>query len=601
LDIGSLRRAYREGTATPSAVAEAVADKIAANRTEGIWTHLRDGDDLVAEARALEQAWASKVPPPLYGIPFAVKDSIDVEGLPTTVGCPALRYVATESATVVARIVRSGGICVGKTNLDQFATGLVGVRSPYGIPPNAFDPRYVTGGSSSGSAAAVARGLVSWALATDTAGSGRVPAAFNRLVGLKPSRGLLSTRGLVPACRSIDCVTVMSLTCEDARIVAQVAAAFDPRDPYSKVEASAFEWRARPLGGRFRAAVPRDEDLAACDAPTRQSFARARAEIEAMDAVVETVDMSVFFEAGRLLYDGPWVAERLAEFESLAKDRPDAILPVIRTILAQGERYAATDAFRALQRLTELKRAAEPVWKAYDVLVVPTAPTLPTMAEIEADPIGGNARLGLFTTFGNLLDLSGVAVPGPLRSDGLPFGVTFLGPWGRDATLLAIASAFHARIGGPLGATDWPWPRRGDAPESPPPDDALPLAVVGAHLSGMPLNHQLTDRGAKFLRVARTAPLYRLYALPDATPPKPGLVRVQDGEGVPVEVEVWAVPMAGVGSFVAGVASPLAIGTVELEGGDRVHGFVCEGHVVARARDISGYGGWRAYLNRPTP
>jgi allophanate hydrolase len=604
LDIATLRRAYRDGTTAPPAVLRAVMRGIADDRTEGIWTHVRPAADVIADAERLAAAAASSgVHAPLYGLPFAVKDNIDVAGLPTTVACPAFAYVPERSAPVVDRLIAAGAICVGKTNLDQFATGLVGVRSPYGVPPNPFDPRYVTGGSSSGSAAAVARGLVTFSLATDTAGSGRVPAAFNQLVGLKPSRGLLSLRGVVPACRSLDCVTVLSFTCEEAALVGGVCTGFDADDPYSRREADRFRWTEKRRSPRTRIGVPRDLDLAPCDEATLERFARAKADIEEGGTTLVPVDMSPFFAAGQLLYDGPWIAERLSGLETFVRAHPDAVLPVIRSVLMSGEGRPATDAFRGLQQLAAFRRAVENVWQGVDALLVPTAPGLPRIDHVIADPIGANARLGRYTTFANLLDLAAVAVPCAAGPGGLPCGVTFIGPWGSDAALLDLASAFHARQGLTLGATGWAWPDGLDSPPAPPAAGRLSIAVVGAHLSGMPLNVQLTERGAILERSTHTAPSYRLYALPDTTPPKPGLVRVAEGRGggVKIAVEVWSLPIETVGSFVAAVRAPLAIGTVELEDGTPVHGFLCEAHGVARARDISEFGGWRAYVRGDRP
>lgn len=598
LDIESLRRAYRDGTTNPVDLLASVASRISGDTTEGIWTHVRSVDEVVADARALGPADGAGAQPPLYGVPFAVKDNIDVGGLPTTAGCREFWHVPAASARVVELLCRAGAVCVGKSNLDQFATGLVGVRSPYGVPPNPFDSRYVSGGSSSGSAAAVTRGLVSFALATDTAGSGRVPAAFNLIVGFKPSRGLLSTRGLLPACRSADCISVMSLTCRDAREVAELASGFDPQDPYSRHEAARFDWRLRRSPDPFRAGVPRAEDLSGCDPPTLAQFERAREQLAAMGASLESVDLTPFFEAGRLLYEGPWIAERLSALEPFTSTHHDALLPVIRAILATGQRYSATDVFRGQHRLAELRREIEPLWGRIDALVLPSAPMIPRIDEVLADPLGVNARLGAFTTFGNLLDLAAVAVPSGLRSDGLPSGVTFVGPWGRDPLLLALASAFHARGGGSLGATGWPWPHGNGLVTAQPRDDVLPMAVVGAHLTGMPLNRQLVERGARLVRTAHTAPSYRLYALPNTEPPKPGLVRVASGQGVPIELEMWALPLETVGSFLSGVGAPLAIGTIDLEDGTRVHGFLCEGQALEGATDISSFGGWRAYVSR---
>jgi allophanate hydrolase len=595
LDLVSLGRAYRDGTSTPSEVIEGVLDQIADGADEGIWISRREPEKLREDARSLERRYASAERPPLYGVPFAVKDSIDVAAVPTTAACADFAYVPERSAAIVERLVAAGALYVGKTNLDQFATGLVGVRSPYGIPKNPFDPAYVTGGSSSGSAAAVARGQVSFALATDTAGSGRIPAAFNNIVGLKPSLGLLSTRGLVPACQSIDCMTLLSLTCDDARSVAAIATGFDSADPFSRPEASRFGWRSSVVTQGLRLAVARSEELYFADDPTRQAFASACNRLESMGVVLEEIDMAAFYEAGQLLYGGPWVSERLSGLESFRQQHSESILPVIRAILDDGNRYSATDVFRAIHRLAELRRTTHPLWNRVQGLVLPAAPGHPKIEEVLRDPIGLNARLGRYTTFANLLDMAAVSVPSGMRADGLPSGVTFLGPWGRDAFLLALGAAFHASIGVTLGATGWAHPPAEPSPAATP-FGFLPIAVVGAHLSGEPLNHQLIERGGAFLRRVCTAPYYRLYALPETVPPKPGLVRVQQGDGAAIEVEVWALPMDTVGSFIAGVAAPLAIGSIELEDGVRVHGFLCESSAINRARDISSFGGWRAYL-----
>jgi allophanate hydrolase len=597
LDIASLRRAYREGSRTPENVVLSVLDAISEDGTTGTWIHVRDRDALLSEARSIAQKYPAEERPPLYGLPFAVKDNIDVADEPTTAACADFAYVARRSAAVVARLLSAGAICVGKTNLDQFATGLGGVRSPYGIPTNPFDVRCVVGGSSSGSASAVARGQVSFALATDTAGSGRVPAAFTNIVGLKPSRGLLSTSGVVPACRSLDCVSIMALTCEDARLVAMATTGFEASDPYSRMEAARFEWASRLPSAGLHIGVPRSDDRLFGSEEARIAFDRACEAIEAMGVVIEQVDMTPFFEAGRLLYEGPWIAERLSGLEDFVAAHPGSLLPVIRTILSHADRYRATDAFRALHRLEALRREVAPLWDRVIALAVPSAPDLPRIEEMLADPIEANARLGRYTTFANLLDLSAVAVPSVFRRDGLPAGITLIGPWGRDASLLSFASAFHDTIPGSLGATGWPRPDLDPSPHGRD-EERLLIAVVGAHLAGQPLNRQLTERGATLVRTARTAPSYKLYALPDTQPPKPGLIRSKEGAGASIEVEVWAIPMATFGSFIAGVKSPLAIGQVELEDGTRVHGFLCEGHAVERAIDISSFGGWRAYLLR---
>jgi allophanate hydrolase len=592
LDLAFLHRGYRQHSFQPIDVIHSALATISDDPVEGTWIHLRSAEELRSEARALE-----RIPPEkrtrLYGVPFAVKDNIDVAGVPTTVGFSDFAYVPETSALVVERVRAAGALFVGKVNLDQFATGLVGVRSPYGIPPNAFGPRYVTGGSSSGSAAAVARGHVSFSLATDTAGSGRVPAAFNNLVGLKPSRGLLSVRGLVPACPSIDCVSIMALACDDARQVAAATSGYDPRDSSSRPEADRVDLRAPRARSTGSIGIPRSEDLSG-DEQTLARFEDASMRLGSMGFRLERVDMTAFFEAGRMLYDGPWVSERLATFERFVRDRHLSVLPVIRSVLALGESYRATDAFRACHRLAELKQTVARIWPCLDAIMVPTAPFHPRIDEVLADPIGVNARLGRYTTFGNLLDLAAVAVPAGFRSDGLPSSVTFLGPWGSDGRLLDIGSAFHASVGGTMGATGWTLPAS-EALERVG-DDRLAVAVVGAHLSGEPLNHELTDRGGRLIRRTRTASCYRLYALPATRPPKPGLVRVAKNDGAPIAIEVWTLPKERVGALLAGVQSPLGIGTIETEDGDRVHGFLCEACAVEGAEDISSFGGWRAYL-----
>jgi allophanate hydrolase len=603
LDLSSLRLAYSEGKATPTDAVDACLAATALQGTEGIWIHLRDAAQLRAEARALEGRFAHGERPPLYGVPFAVKDSIDVAGVPTTVACPDYAYVPEHSAPVIDALCAAGAIFMGKVNLDQFATGLVGVRSPYGIPPNAFDARYVTGGSSSGSAAAVTRGQVSFALATDTAGSGRVPAAFNNVVGFKPSRGLLSATGLVPACRSIDCMTVIALTCEDARAVAQVACGFDSRDPFSRAEARTFSWAGQRPARGARIAIPRPADRVSCDDATERSFSDACVHLEAMGYVLEEVDMTPFFEVGALLYEGPWVSERLAGLEAFVQEHPQSVLPVVRTILAFGDRYRATDAFRGVHRLAELKQAIAPMWESIAALVVPSVPRHPRIDEVLADPIAENARLGKFSTFGNLLDMAGVAVPTGFRQDGLPSGVTLLGPWGRDPQLLALGAELHRAAQVPLGATGWSLPPASESLPAKVPESHLPLAVVGAHLTGQPLNHELTSRGAWLWKATRTSRSYRLFALEKTAPPppKPGLMRVKQGEGASIDIEVWALPKEQVGTFIAGVASPLSIGTIETHEGLRVHGFLCEPWAVEGARDITQYGGWAAFLASHNP
>jgi allophanate hydrolase len=614
-DIGTLREAYGSGAVTPADVVAEAQARIEARGSDGVWISLAPRAYLDREIAELARRRESGAVLPLYGIPFAVKDNIDVEGLPTTAACAAFAYSPQRDASVVARLRAAGAICLGKTNLDQFATGLVGVRSPYGVPRNPFGADHIPGGSSSGSAVAVAAGLVAFALGTDTAGSGRVPAAFNNVVGLKPSRGVLSADGVVPACRSLDCVSIFALTCEDAAAVAELARGYDAGDPYSRPDAGEvrFAPEAAPDTARFRFGVPTILDFAG-DRRAAAAFEAAVALCREIGGEPVPFDLGPFHEAGTLLYDGPFVAERLEATGEILVRNPEALLPVTRSILQGAVRYPATEAFAALHRLARLRRQVAGPLAAVDALLVPTAPTIYTIAAVKAEPIKLNATLGLYANFVNLLDLAAWAVPTGMRGDRLPFGVTLIGPWGSDARLGAIGARLHRASGLPLGATETPAPHP-PAPSPPAPaagaigepaaklapPGRLPLAVVGAHLTGQPLNHQLTELGATLVGAARTRPLYRLYALAGTTPAKPGLVRVQDQPGAAIAVEIWSLPAGAFGPFVAAIPAPLCIGTVELEDGNRVSGFLCEAHAVAGARDITAFGGWRPYLEATGP
>jgi len=600
LDLGSLAARYATGALTPAAVAEEVLDRIAARGSDGVFITVAARDRVLEAARSAARRRAAGETLPLYGIPFAVKDNIDVAGLPTTAACPAFAYTPAADAPVVARLMAAGAVLLGKTNLDQFASGLVGVRSPYGVPGNPFDARYIAGGSSSGSAVAVAAGLASFALGTDTAGSGRVPAAFNNIVGLKPSRGLLSTTGVVPACRSLDCVSVFALTTADAALVADVARGFDGGDPFSRPEADALRFAPLPAPPHFRFAVPAARDLEFHgDEQARKMFARAVEIMRGLGGEPVEIDFAPFREAAGMLYGGPFVAERLEAAGRLLAEAPDALIPPLRAILADAPRWDARAAFAARARLRLLARQAGAAWAAADVLLVPTAPTIYRIAEIEREPLSLNATLGIYASFVNLMDLAAVAVPGGFRDDGLPAGVTLVGPRDSDGRLAGFAARLHAATSTRMGATPWPLPPApGDgAPALEP--GFIPLAVAGAHLSGEPLNHQLTDLGARFVRATTTAAAYRLFALPATTPPKPGLVRVPSGEtgGAAIAVEVWALPAAAFGTFVSRVPAPLCIGSLELADGARVSGFLCEGHATIGARDITSFGGWRSFVH----
>jgi len=544
-----------------------------------------------AEARALADSGMSDLP--LYGIPVAVKDNIDVAGIATTAACPAFRYDAGADAGAVARLRRAGAIVIGKTNLDQFATGLVGVRSPYGTPRNPFDAKLIPGGSSSGSAVAVAAGLVPLALGTDTAGSGRVPAGLNNIVGLKPSLGLISTAGVVPACRTLDCVSVFGLTVDDAFAALRVMAGPDPADPFSQ---------ARPLGDMgampkaFRLGVPLvGQRVFYGDRHSAAVYEAVIARMAGLGAIIAEIDIEPFYETARLLYEGPWVAERYITARSLIASAHESMHPVTRGIILGGARPTAVDAFAAFYKLQELRRVREHVFRSIDALLLPTAPTVYTVEQVLANPVELNSRLGTYTNFVNLLDMCGLALPAAMRPDGAPSGVTLLAPAGHDAMLASIGRVFHADTCLPLGALGLPQPRL--APVSPVAmTGEVAIAVVGAHLSGMPLTSELLALGGRLLEATTTSRDYRLYALPGTQPPKPGLIRTSDGEGVAIELEVWALPTEGFGRFVAAVPQPLSIGTITLADGRGVKGFLAEAQGIVGARDISSFGGWRAFM-----
>jgi allophanate hydrolase len=582
-DFGTLRQAYESGEATPTEIAVAVLDRIAAQGEDGVWIARTERDRLIADAAALEARAASEgvSAMPLYGLPFAVKDNIDVAGFATTAACPGFARMPARSALLVERLLAAGALLVGKTNLDQFATGLVGTRSPYGIPRNPFDPAFIPGGSSSGSAVAVSAGLVSFALGTDTAGSGRVPASFANIVGLKPTPGLVSTRGVIPACGSLDCVSVFALTADDAAAVSEVLRGFDPQDPFSR-DAPAGFGAIGELPARFKFGVlaQSDRDFFG-DEDGAALYEAAIGRLAGLGGTAVAIDFAPFREAAGLLYRGAWLAERQAAIDDATGGRREILLPIIRQIIEGGAAISGAHAFRDFERLAALRARTAAVWQEIDLLLMPTTGTTYRIAEIEAEPLLLNERLGYYTNFVNLLDLAAVAVPNGFRRDGLPVGVTLIGPAFHDPLLAAAGARFHAASGLRLGATSSPVPpararRRLGMPY-------LPLAVVGAHLSGQPLNHELLALGARLRRNARTAKDYRLYALADGK--RPGLVRCS-GEGASIELEIWDMPSANLGAFLAGIAPPLGLGTLSLEDGEEVCGFMCEGYALAEARDI---------------
>jgi len=587
--VAAIVAAHRAGTVSPAQTVARSYLRIRDTNDPAIFISLRSEKEAIAEAESLKAKDARDLP--LFGVPVAVKDNIDVLGMPTTAACPAFSYQPSHDATAVARLRAAGAIIIGKTNLDQFATGLVGVRSPYGIPNNPIRDDLIPGGSSSGSAVAVAAGLVPLSLGTDTAGSGRVPAMLNNVVGLKPSLGMVSTAGVVPACRTLDCVSVFSLTVDDAVTALAAMAGPDPADPFS---------RDRPLGeiaplpAKLRLGVPRGGQLIFFgDKAAEAAYGDAIRRWAALGAEFVEFDMEPFYETARLLYEGPWVAERYLVIRNLLASSPDSIHPVTREIIAPGSRLTSTETFSALYRLQGLRKIAERVFVNIDAIVLPTAPTVYTTRQVLANPIELNSRLGTYTNFVNLLDLCALSLPASMRPDDTPFGITLLAPAGRDALLASIGRVFHADTKLAVGARGVPQPQLSPLPVAIGGD--LAIAVVGAHMSGMALNGELRALGGRLIESAVTAADYRLYALP-TTPPKPGMLRVEAGKGSAIELEVWALSAPAFGQFVAAIPPPLSIGTIRLADGRNVKGFLVEAAGLDGARDISRFGGWRTYM-----
>ncbi|MEM9160237.1 MAG: allophanate hydrolase [Verrucomicrobiota bacterium] len=590
-DIQSLQEAYRSGTLKVSDVVRESLRRIAADDRK-IWITLDTEDNLLQHAVALESKDPASLP--LYGIPFAVKDNIDVANLPTTAACPDYKYFPENDAFVVAQLRAAGAVPVGKTNLDQFATGLVGVRSPHGVPGNALDPNYIPGGSSSGSAVSVAKGQVSFSLGTDTAGSGRVPACFNNLVGLKPSRGLLSNTGLVPACKSLDCISVFSLNVGDAQRVLDTAAQFDPADGYSRPYPSHLESPTRVFrdGAPFGVPDPTQLKFFGNDEYQNQFLAAVK-RMESLGFTGKIVDISPLLEAALLLYEGPWVAERYWAIQDLIENAPESLHPITRAIIEKGIEGTAVDAFDAAYKLQELKQKSQALWDEVDFLLTPTAGTHYTIAELEADPIQLNSNLGYYTNFMNLLDLSSVATPTGFTKEKMPFGITLIAPAFHDYKLLKLADKLHRASDLPLGAT----PHKVHSKLEPAPIATQPILVCGAHMTGLPLNSQLTELGAVFNRSTQTAKAYRLFALPGATPPKPGMVRDEE-KGESIEVEIWNLPETQWAKFISQIPAPLGIANIELADGSTVKGFSCESYATQGAEEVTHHKSWRFYLSQ---
>ncbi|RXF72651.1 allophanate hydrolase [Hansschlegelia zhihuaiae] len=586
-DLPSLARAYAEGL-DPVAVVDEAYDRLEAWNDPGIFISLVDREAARKAARALGPTPDGR---PLWGVPFAIKDSIDFKGLPTTAACPDFAYEPERHAPSVARTLAAGAIAIGKLNLDQFATGLVGVRTPYAVPRNTVDPAFVPGGSSSGSAVAVGAGVLPFTLGTDTAGSGRVPAGLNNIVGLKPTVGLTPTVGVVYSVRFVDGVTVFATTVDDAYEVLAAIGGLDPADGFSRDMAVP---KLGPLQPVTRVAIP--------DATSRRFGGSAAAEA-AFDATIEDVrrlggetveiDLESYFAVARMLYEGSFVASRYHQIRDFIEASPEALHPVTRGIIEGARKFSAADAYGDMYRLTELRRTLGAVWSGVDCMLVPTYPRAHTVEAVLADPIALNSELGAYTNFVNLLDYCALAVPGRPRTDGVPAGVTLIGPAGADGLLASLGAAIHAAGATPIGATGRTPPKPAERPAAAGPGE-IEIAVVGAHMSGMALNGELTRQGGRFLRATRTAPSYRLHLLEGRTP-RPGLLRIADGEGASIELEVWALPAANYGPFVSRVPAPLGIGWTKLADGSEVLGFLVEAAAVAKAPDITAYGGWRSY------
>ncbi len=591
LDLSTLRQFYAGG-GTPLELVEEIIARCANWPDKAVFISPANAESLRNAARELVAAHPNPAALPLWGVPFAVKDNIDVAGFPTTAGCPEFAYEPQKDATVVERLRAAGAIVIGKTNLDQFATGLNGTRSPYGAPRSVFDDRYISGGSSSGSAVAVAAGLCSFSLGTDTAGSGRVPAALNNIVGIKPSLGLISTSGVVPACRTLDCVSIFTASVHDGVTVRRIAEGFDPADPFSRTGAPVW----LPASPRLGVLAGSEREFFGNNG-VAHLYDAAIAAAERDGARIVPIDYAPFRAAAELLYGGPWVAERLAAIADFFAGHGEAMDPTVRSIISSAGAMTAVEAFEGRYRLAELRRQTEASWQEVDMLLLPTTPTTYTVAEMQAEPVMRNSHLGRYTNFVNLFDLAAIAIPAGFDDEsGLPAGVTLVGPAFSDDALAHHASRLHALVGQGAGrdrtvavSAVQPVPRK---------DGSVPIVVVGAHLSGMPLNGELVALGGQLVKSCRTVTDYRLFALPGTVPPKPGLVRSPGYEGTGIEVEVWELPTAGFGAFVSRIPAPLGIGKIALDDGADVSGFLCEQHAVEHAEEVTGFGGWRAYMQR---
>jgi allophanate hydrolase len=598
MTIDALQQAYRSGKLNAQTF---LKEKLQAakNDLNNVWLATVSESQLQEMLTTLSTKSMDELP--LYGVPFAIKDNIDLSLLPTTAGCAAYAYQPEQSAQVVQLLMQAGAIPLGKTNLDQFATGLVGVRSPWGAVKNSVNPEYISGGSSSGSGVAVAKGQVSFALGTDTAGSGRVPAALNNIVGLKATKGLLSCTGVVPACKSLDCVTLFANTVDELNQLLNISAQLDKNDCYSRAnrfDNNAAYYQAENSLSGLKIGLPANTQLEFfADSSAQALFEKNIDLLKNAGAQIITIDFQPFLEAAKLLYEGPWVAERYAGIEDFFNKDAKRCLPVIETIIGGAEKYSAVDTFKAIYRLQAYKVECDAILAEVDCILTPTTGTTYTIAQVEAEPIKLNSNLGYYTNFMNLLDYAAIALPAGFLETGLPFGITLFGPAFSDRLLLSAGAQLQQLAGLTLGATDQVLPKLNTVTVPAAALDQIDIAVCGAHLSGFPLNKQLVERGGYLVKTCKTSDNYRLYALAGGPPYRPGLIRVMgEKQGVAIEVEVWRLPASTLGSFLAGIAQPLGLGKVELEDNSWVNSFICEGYAISDALDITQFGGWSAYI-----
>lgn len=595
LSIQALLTSYRKQEVTPSEIVDYIRHRASHFQDRNIWIHLLSMAEMQPYLDRL--ATASIEDLPLYGIPFAIKDNIDLAGIPTTAACPDFAYIPSESAFVVQKLIEAGALPIGKTNMDQFATGLVGTRSPFGAVKNALNPDYISGGSSSGSAVATSLGLVSFALGTDTAGSGRVPAMFNNLLGFKPSCGVISSRGVVPACRTIDCVSVFGLNPDDIERVWPIVSQYDASDEFSRRGV----WKSRSITGAFRfGTIPVAQRQYPENATVNRLLQQFEDHLVSLGGIPVPIDFTPFRQAAELLYEGPWVAERYTTVEQLLAKSPESLLPVTRTIISTADRFSASDAFKATYRLRQLKHQADAILASVDFILTPTASAIYRIMEVQNDPIRLNSGLGFYTNFMNLLDYSAISIPAGQLDNGMPFAVTLFTDKFLDRYLIDMSKRVLAGTSLSMGSTGYQWSPEPITSMKPTDSERIDLLVCGAHLTGMPLNRQLTDLGAERVKVTTTASCYRMYALAGGPPLRPGLVR-SDNNGAAIAVEIWSVPLTNLGVFLKNIPSPLGLGKVEIADGTLVTGFICEPHGIHGAVDITAHGGWVNYLNSLQP